>query len=72
MYFLTTLVRTIVSITKKWKILLITNLCAPECATEISTPRDTFNFIVRNFPGKKDLEEDFIYAGWFCKNKILE
>ena len=38
---------------KETKDFVDTNLCAPECATEISTPRDTFNFIVRNFPGKK-------------------
>ena len=50
MYLLTTFVKTILSVLQRN--FVDRNPRASESAAELSTPRDTFYFIVRNFPGK--------------------
>ena len=50
MYLLTTFVKTILSVLQRN--FVDRNPRAPESAAELSTPRDTFYFIMRNFTGK--------------------
>ena len=50
MYLLTTFVKTILSVLQRN--FVDRNPRASESAAELSTPRDTFYFIMRNFTGK--------------------